>query len=222
MGQRRAVSERVRVLVVDDHDLFRRGLRRLLQQEGVQVVGEAASGEEALQLAERREPDVVVMDLHMPGMGGLEATRRLARGATPTPVVVLTISSADPDVIEAVEAGAEGYLLKDAATEEIVRGIHAAAEGKLPLSPEIAKKVVERARTTTRENPPSPVRHADLSKRELQVLSLLSEGKGNAEIGQELFISPATVKDHVSAILAKLGVSNRVQAAIHAVRTGLI
>jgi DNA-binding NarL/FixJ family response regulator len=208
------------ILLVDDHDLFRSGLRSLLDATGLTVVGEAPSGEAALGLVERRAPDVVVMDLHMPGIGGIEAIRRLAAQAPGTPVIALTVSAADEDVFDALDAGAVGYLLKDAPTEEILRAVRAAAAGESVLSPSVARAVVERvrARASARDRPPP----TDLSERELDVLRLIAEGRENAEIARVLHLSPTTVKHHVSSILDKLRVANRVQAAIHAVRHGLV
>jgi NarL family two-component system response regulator LiaR len=210
----------VRVLLVDDHHFFRAGLRRLLEGQGLQVVGEAPTGEAGLELVELRRPDVVVLDLHMPGMSGLDVTMRLAATAPSVQILVLTVSSAERDVVDAIEAGAVGYLLKDAGADEIIRGIRAAADGQSVLSPPAAVQIVHRARRGERHEALETIR-SELSEREREVLRLLTEGKENYEIASELFITRATVKDHVSAILFKLGVSNRVQAAIKAVRSGL-
>jgi DNA-binding NarL/FixJ family response regulator len=209
-----------RVLVVDDHHLFRTGLRRLLGEYGLRVVGDAPDGKAALALAVRRSPEVIVLDLHMPGMSGIEVARRLADKAPSVRVLILTVSAADGDVVDAIEAGAVGYLLKDALPAEIVRAIRAAAEGHSVLSPSVAAQIVRRARRGECQTTAEALKDG-LSERELEVLRLLAEGKGNNQIAAELFISPATVKDHVSAILSKLEVSNRVQAAIAAVKSGL-
>ena len=209
------------MLVVDDHHLFRTGLRQLLTEHGLDVVGEAPDGDAALELIEARTPDVVVLDLHMPRMPGAAVTRELVARGTPVHVLVLTVSSAEDDVVDAIEAGALGYVLKDAEPREIVRAVRAAARGESVLAPAVAASVVRRARLGQRREAVEGVR-ALLTEREVQVLTLIAEGKDNAGIAEELVISRATVKDHVSAILVKLGVTNRVQAAIAAARAGLI
>jgi DNA-binding NarL/FixJ family response regulator len=214
-------AERPSVFIVDDHSFFRSGLRSLLAEHGFEVVGEAPSGEAALPLVERRRPDVVVMDLNMPGMSGVEATRRLSERSPAPTVLVLTVSTAQADVIDALEAGAAGYLLKDSPSDELARGIWAALEGDTPLSPRVARILVERARL--RAGGTAQARQAaSLSDREHEVLRLIAEGLDNGEIARTLFVSPTTVKHHVSSIFTKLGVGNRVQAAIEAVRIGLI
>jgi DNA-binding NarL/FixJ family response regulator len=210
------------ILIVDDHSFFRAGLRSVLTEHGFSVVGDAPSGESALPLIERREPDVVVMDLSMPGMSGVEATREIVRRFHPIVVLVMTVASGESDVIDALEAGAAGYLLKDSQPAEIVRAVEAAMDGDTPLSPRVARLVVERARMAPGGGG-VPARAADkLTEREREVLRLLAEGLDNAEIGKALFLSPTTVKRHVSAIVSKLGASNRVQAAIWAVRAGIV
>jgi DNA-binding NarL/FixJ family response regulator len=218
-------GENIQVVVVDDHNFFRQGLRDLLGEHDLDVVGEAASGEAALKLVEATAPDVVVMDLNMPGMGGVEATRRLTAAAPHTRVLVLTIAADGGHVIDALMAGACGYLLKDASVEEIVSGIRAAAAGESLISPPIASKLLTRLRTGRQEAAEEALPaqgRADLSDREIEVLRLLAAGKDNAEIAQELFISPKTVKNHISSILAKLQIENRIQAAVYAVRSGLV
>lgn len=217
----RADGDSVSVLVVDDHALFRRGLRSLLTEAGLEVAGDAASGEEALALAVRRKPDVVLMDLNMPGMSGVEATRALAEGRGPSRVVMLTISGEEGDVLDAIDAGAIGYLVKDASAERIVEGVRAAARGDSVLSPRVARLLMDRARGQARANARLPAAE-QVSERETQVLRLLAEGCDNAEIGERLFLSTATVKRDVSALLAKFGAENRVQAAMAAARAGLI
>jgi two-component system, NarL family, response regulator LiaR len=217
-----ASSTPTAVLLVDDHHLFRSGLREMLAEfDALTVVGEADSGDAALSLIKRRQPDVVIMDLSMPGISGAEATRRVRELSPRTEVVVLTVSGAEDDVIHALGAGATGYLLKDAGAEEIVRAVTAAAKGGSVLSPAIARTVVERARRMA-AGAAAPKAVTGLSEREREVLCLLAEGKDNAEIAAELFLSVATVKRDVSTLLAKLGASNRVQAAIKAVRSGLL
>ena len=220
-----AVAERtrtdgVRVLLVDDHDLFRTGLRTLLEEQGVTIAGEAASGDEAVDLVKKEVPDVVLMDLNMPGKGGVDATREIAAFAPLTRVVVLSISDQDTDVMDAVLAGACGYLLKDSSIQELMRGIKAAAEGESLISPSIAAKVLQRLRAAS-PDVQAEMLVAELSDRELEVLKLIANGKDNSEIARDLFISSKTVKNHISNILLKLSIENRIQAAVYAVRSGL-
>jgi len=214
--------DELRVLVVDDHDLFRTGLRNLLEEQGVNVVGEAENGETAIRLASDLAPDVVVMDLNMPGFGGVETTRRLSSLAPLSRVVVLTISADDDDVMNAVMAGACGYLLKDSSIQELIAGISAASEGESLISPQIAAKVLQRLRAQSKDADAAETIRAELSDRELQVLKLIANGKDNAQIARELFISPKTVKNHISNILMKLQIENRIQAAVYAVRSGIV
>ena len=205
-----------RVLLVDDHDLFRTGLRNLLEQEGgVQVAGEAPNGAEAVRLVRELAPDVVVMDLNMPSMSGVEATRHITALSPLTRVIVLTISEEDSDVLDAIVAGACGYLLK------VIAGIHAAAANQSLISPTIASKVLQRVRATTEDAEMADTIRAELSDRELEVLKLIANGKDNAQIAAELVISPKTVKNHISNILMKLQIQNRIQAAVYAVRSGI-
>jgi DNA-binding NarL/FixJ family response regulator len=212
----------LRVLLVDDHDLFRTGLRNLLEEHrGIQVIGEGATGTEAVKLVRELAPDVVVMDLNMPSMSGVEATRHITALSPLTRVIVLTISDQDADVIDAIVAGACGYLLKDASIEDVVDGIQAAAVGASLISPTIAAKVLRRVRSTTADSEMAESIRAELSDRELEVLKLIANGKDNAQIAAELVISPKTVKNHISNILMKLQIQNRIQAAVYAVRSGL-
>jgi DNA-binding NarL/FixJ family response regulator len=211
-----------RVLLVDDHDLFRTGLVNLLSEQGVHVVGEAANGENALRLVRDLAPDVVVMDLNMPGISGVDATREITTIAPRTRVLVLTISIEGTDVVDAVMAGACGYLLKDSSIQQLVLGIRAAAAGESLISPQIAAKVLQLLRAQSASGGKAETIQADLSDRELEVLKLIAIGKDNAEIAQELFISPKTVKNHISNILMKLQIENRIQAAVYAVRSGLV
>jgi two-component system, NarL family, response regulator LiaR len=214
-------NEPIRVIVVDDHDLLRKGVRDLLTEHGLRVVGEAADGADAVRLVAHAAPDVVVMDLNMPRMSGIEATRRLSMVAPASRVLVLTVSADDETVAEAIEAGASGYLLKDASGDEIASGVRAAAAGEALISPRIAARVLERMRPPGGGVGPG-AGGAELTDREVEVLRLLSAGRDNAAIAQELFISPRTVKNHISSILAKLHVDNRIQAAVYAVRKGLV
>jgi DNA-binding NarL/FixJ family response regulator len=201
------------VLLVDDHAFYRAGLRGMLAAEGLDVL-EARSGPAAVDLVAAAAPDVVLMDLHMPGMSGVEAT---ALVAATVPVVVLTASADDADVVDAVRAGARGYLLKDAGIEEIVGSVRAAADGGAWVSPGVAGVLLDRVRASAADEP-APVA---LSAREREVLRLLAAGMDNAAIARELYLSAGTVRKNVSSILAKLGVENRVEAAVYAVRHGL-
>ena len=211
-----------RVLIVDDHAFFRAGVRSVLLEHGFEVVGEAGDAESGVALATRRAPDAILMDLNMPGDSGVEATRQLAAESVTAPVIVLTVSASEEDLLAALEAGAAGYLLKSAPPAEIVGSIRAALAGEAPLSPKVARHLVERTRARPgRAEQRSSVEEA-LSEREIDVLRLLADGLDNTQIAQQLHLSPATVKRHVSAILTKLGVSNRVQAAIHGVQLGLV
>jgi two-component system nitrate/nitrite response regulator NarL len=211
-----------RVLIVDDHDLFRSGLRTLLEEQGVEVVGEADTGTEALRQIRETAPEVVIMDLNMPGISGVEATRQIAMVAPLTRVLVLTISDLDGDVMNAILAGACGYLLKDASIDELMAGIRAAAAGESIVSPVIASKVLQRLRATSASPREAEAIRSELSDREIQVLKLIANGKDNAQIAADLHISPKTVKNHISNILMKLQIENRIQAAVYAVRSGLV
>jgi Response regulator containing a CheY-like receiver domain and an HTH DNA-binding domain len=212
----------VRVLLVDDHDLFRTGLRNLLEEQGVEIVGEAADGAHALRLVRELAPDVVVMDLNMPGLSGVEATRQVTTAAPLTRVVVLTISDQDADVLDAILAGACGYLMKDASIDELMAGIRAASIGESLISSHIAGKVLQRVRATSSQPEIEEAIRTELSDREIQVLKLIANGKDNSMIAGELHISPKTVKNHISNILMKLQIENRIQAAVYAVRSGIV
>jgi DNA-binding NarL/FixJ family response regulator len=214
-------TDGLRVLLVDDHDLFRTGLRNLLEEQGVQIVGEAANGQDAIRCVREFAPDVVVMDLNMPGMSGVDATREIASFAPLTRVVVLTISDQDDDVMDAIVAGACGYLVKDSSIQELIRGITSAAIGESLISPPIAAKVLQRMRAVTLDQGAERIR-GELSDRELEVLRLIANGKDNSQIAEALHISPKTVKNHISNILMKLQIENRIQAAVYAVRSGIV
>ena len=211
-----------RVLLVDDHDLFRAGLRNLLEEQGVQIVGECTNGTDALRAVRELAPDVVVMDLNMPGISGVEATRQISMIAPLTRVLVLTISDQDADVMDAILAGACGYLLKDASITDLLHGIRSAAIGESLVSPAIASKVLQRVRASSASGREAEVIQSELSVREIEVLKLIANGKDNAMIAGELHISPKTVKNHISNILMKLQIENRIQAAVFAVRSGIV
>jgi DNA-binding NarL/FixJ family response regulator len=212
----------LRVLLVDDHDLFRTGLRNLLEDQGVEIIGEAGDGALAVTQARELAPDVVVMDLNMPGMTGVEATRQITSIAPLTRVLVLTISDHDTDVLDAILAGACGYLMKDASIDELMAGIRAAAIGESLISSHIAGKVLQRVRATSSQPEMAETIRTELSDREIEVLKLIANGKDNAMIAGELHISPKTVKNHISNILMKLQIENRIQAAVYAVRSGIV
>jgi DNA-binding NarL/FixJ family response regulator len=210
-----APSGILRVVIADDHPFYRQGLARLLSQSGVEVVGEAANGPDAIELVERTAPDVAVVDLNMPGMSGVEVTRRLNERMPASRVLVVSVSAQEEDVTEAILAGASGYVLKDGPVEEVVAGIRAAAAGESLLSPRIAGTLLDRIRDreVQPELPPIP-----LSQRELQVLKLIAQGRGESEIGEALHIGAGTVTKHISSLLMKLQVENRVQAAMRSVQ----
>src|ERR671917_1715892 len=207
-----AAPEQLRVVLVDDHPVYRQGLAKLLLECGVDVVAQAGNGEDALGLVEEAAPDVVVMDLNMPGMSGVEVTRRLIERMPASRVLVVSVSAQEDDVTEAMLAGASGYVLKDGPVEEVVAGIRAAAAGESLLSPRIAGTLLDRIKDRERaqhELPPIP-----LSQRELQVLGLVAQGRGESEIGETLHIGAGAVSKHISSLLMKLQVENRVEAAM--------
>ncbi len=214
------MSAPITVVVIDDHVLFRTGLRELLEQEEIRVVGEASTAEAGLEVIERLAPDVAIVDLNLPRMSGQNAIRQIATIAPRTQVLVLTISANEADVTDAVLAGACGYLLKDASAGDIASGVRAAAVGESMVSPRMAKTLLDQLRQ--HESGEARPHVENLSTREKEVLRLVVEGKDNATIAQELFISPYTVKNHISNILLKLHVENRLQAAVRAVRDALI
>jgi len=210
----------ITVVVIDDHVLFRSGLRELLEQEEIRVVGEAGTAEAGLEVVERHLPDVAIVDLNLPRMSGQDAIRQVATIAPRTQVLVLSISTSGADVIDAVLAGACGYLVKDASIGDIVTGVRAAAAGESMVSPSMTRGLLDQLREQAKSQPHSAVEA--LSVRETEVLRLVVDGKDNATIAQELFISPYTVKNHISNILLKLHVENRLQAAVRAVRESLV
>ena len=209
--------DKIGVLIVDDHAVVRRGLRTLLElQEEIEVVGEAANGLEAVEQASQLLPDVVLMDLMMPEMDGIEATRRIRSLSPATKVVILTTFAEDDNVFPSIKAGAQGYLLKNVSPPDLVKAIQAAHRGEAQLDPEIAKKLMDEISTR-----PSKPASDDLTGRELDVLRLIARGRNNRDIAGDLILSEKTVKTHVSNILSKLHLSDRTQAAIYALREGL-
>jgi DNA-binding NarL/FixJ family response regulator len=216
-----ATPEPLRVVIVDDHPVYREGLAKLLTECGVEVAAQAGNGADAIRIVEEMAPDVIVMDLNMPGMSGVEVTRRLIQRMPASRVLVVSVSAQEDDVTEAILAGASGYVLKDGPVEEVVAGIQAAARGESLISPRIATMLLRRIRSEEPAESDSPA-ESPLSERELQVLQLVAEGKGNHEIAEELFIGQSTVRNHISSILMKLQVDNRVQAAVRAVRDRIV
>lgn len=204
----------IRVLIADDHPVVRVGIGGMLAGEpDIEVAGEAQNGEEAAQLADRLRPDVVLMDLRMPETDGVAATSRITERCPDTRVLILTTYETDADIMRAIEAGATGYLLKDAPRGELLRAIRTAASGESSLSPAVASRLIRRARSPADET---------LSARELEVLGLVARGKGNKEIAKELWISETTVKSHLMRAFEKLGVNDRTAAATEALKLGII
>ena len=212
------------VLIADDQPMVRAGLRSLLEgEDDVVVVGEAADGEHALRAVRQHRPDVVLMDIRMPVLDGLEATRRLVAADSTARVLVLTTFDLDEYVFEALRAGASGFLLKDATAEELVAAVRTLAAGDAILAPAVTRRVIEAfGASVPRTDPRADERLGALSVREVEVLRLLARGYSNAEIARELFVSDATVKTHVSNVLSKLCLRDRVQAVIFAYESGLL
>jgi two-component system, NarL family, response regulator LiaR len=207
----------LRVLIVDDHAVFRGALRELLEKDGCRVVAEADGAEEGVSRARELAPDLVIMDVRLRGgVSGIEAARRLQAEAPESRILMLSASDRFGDAEEAILAGACGYLLKDSSEDAIAAGVRAAAEGDSPLSPRIAAELLRRYREDR-----APAERSPLTDREGAVLRLMMDGRSNPEIAAELAISKQTVKNHVSSVLGKLGVENRTQAAAEAVRRGL-
>ncbi|CAA9428837.1 MAG: Two-component transcriptional response regulator, LuxR family [uncultured Rubrobacteraceae bacterium] len=228
-----------RVLIVDDHDLVRDGYQRMLaREEGLEVVGEAANGWEAVELCRKLRPDLILMDVRMPEMDGLEATRRIKAEFPTTGVLVVTTYDNPDYLLEAIEAGAAGYILKDAPKQQLVNAVRRTLNGESPLNQELAVQLISRfacgayqQRGEPATPPPDMPRPPErlpqgsskgLTPREIEILAHLAQGKSNPQIAQELVISWATVKTHVQRIIAKLGVSDRTQAAVRAIGLGLV
>ena len=213
----------VRVVIADDQPMVRAGLRSLLDgEDGVVVVGDARDGEEAVACVRRLEPEVVLMDIRMPVMDGLAATRRLVADGARTRVLVLTTFDMDEYVFDALRAGASGFLLKDATAEELLAAVRTIAAGEAVLSPTVTRRVIEAFGSVPVADAGLAGRLSALSPREVEVLRLLARGRSNAEIARDLFVSDATAKTHVSNVLAKLDLRDRVQAVIFAYESGLL
>ena len=213
--------ENVRVLIADDHRLFREGVRSLLASlANVEVVGEAASGEEAVALSATIQPDIVLMDIQMPGLNGIEATRRILTASPSVGIIVLTMYDDDDSVFAAMRAGARGYLLKGADQSELVRAIQAVANGEALFSPAIAKRLIAFF-AGLRNETAAQIAFPDLTDREREVLDLIAQGLNNTEIAQRLFLSGKTVRNHVSNIFSKLQVADRAQAIVRAREAGM-
>jgi two-component system, NarL family, response regulator LiaR len=211
-------QEQIRVMIVDDHAVVREGLRTYLELEDRFVlVGEASNGREAADKVRALKPDVVLMDLLMPVMDGIEATRAIKQNAPDVKVIVLTSFTDDEHIMPAIEAGATGYLLKDVSAEDLVKAIQGAHQGQAQLHPEVARKLMEQVRQPRKSERPGE----DLTPREMEVLRLIASGMSNKEIARELVMTERTVKGHVSNILGKLNLQDRTQAALYAVRHGL-
>jgi DNA-binding NarL/FixJ family response regulator len=208
------VNAPIRLLIADDHPIVRAGFEGMLAERiDLEVVGEAENGEEAVRLAERLLPDVVLMDLRMPVMDGVQATSKIKKGIPQANVLVLTTYDSDADILRAIEAGATGYLLKDTPREELFRAIRAAARGEPVLAPSVTARLMQRAQTPTR---------TALSGREIEVLELVARGGSNKELARELHLSEATVKSHLIHIFEKLGVTDRTAAVTVAIEKGIL
>jgi DNA-binding NarL/FixJ family response regulator len=212
----------IRLLLVDDHGLFRKGLVSLLQRESeFQVIGEAENGAEAIRKAKQLKPDLVLMDIHMPGTDGIEATRRIREMLPSTRVVILTVSEDDKDLFEGIKCGAHGYLLKKLEPEELYAMLRGVFQGEAPISRTTASKILSEFAVQARRKAAAQIEE-ELSAREKDVLQCLASGLTNKEIGNKLGIAENTVKNHLKNILAKLHLENRVQAATFAIQKGFV
>lgn len=212
------MSEIIRVMIVDDHPVVRRGIKSLLEEEeNIQVVGEAVNGRDAIEQVAALQPDVILMDLVMPEMGGVEAIEKLTAAYPSIRILVMTSFAADDKVFPSIKAGALGYLLKDSDPEDLIRMIWQVYRGELSIHPSIARKVIHELNRPPQE----PLTPSPLTEREMEILQLLAQGVENKQIALRLFVREATVRTHVSNILGKLQLANRVQATLYALKTGI-
>ena len=217
------MSEPLRVLLVDDHVLFRKGVEAVLATRAeFEVVGEASTGHEAVEMARQTTPDVILMDIAMPECSGLEATREIKREMPGIKILILTVSEDDRDLFEAIKCGAQGYLVKNLKAHLLFDTLDALARGEMPLSAVMATKILHEFQQPAGASGPSPEAVEPLTPREIEVLELIVEGQSNKEIAEALVISESTVKNHLRNILEKLHLRNRIQAAVYAVRQGLV
>ena len=214
------MSESIHVLLVDDHKIVRQGVRAFFDaQEGIEVIGEAGSGAEAVRMVEERVPDVVLMDLIMPGMDGVEATRQAKRISPRTQIVVLTSYHEDEHIFPALQAGALSYLLKDVEMDELADAVFKASKGEATLHPQVASRVIQELHGRKKDENPLVI---DLTKREIEILKEIAQGLSNSDIAEKFVISKYTVKGHVSNILSKLHLADRTQAAVYAWQQGVV
>jgi NarL family two-component system response regulator LiaR len=214
------LNDPITVLLVDDHEVVRQGVRAFLEAHAeFTVVGEAGTGVDAVKLAEELIPDVVLMDLIMPGMDGVEATRRVKKASPRTQIVVLTSYHEDEHIFPALQAGALSYILKDVKMEELAEAVRKAASGEPSLHPHVAARVIQELHGTRQDEAPP---HTDLTNREMEILKLIANGLSNSKVAGQLVISEHTVKGHVSNILSKLHLADRTQAAVYAWRKGIV
>ncbi len=212
------MSDQIKVLVVDDHPVVRKGIRSLLAEEiDIQVIGEAVNGIEAIALAQKENPDVILMDLVMPEMNGIDAIQEIVKRMPEARILVMTSFAADDKVFPSIKAGALGYLLKDSDPEDLVRMIRQVYRGELSIHPTIARKVIQELNRPSQD----PLTPSPLTEREVEILQMLAKGVENKEIARLLFLREATVRTHVSNILGKLQLANRVQATLYALRKGI-
>jgi DNA-binding NarL/FixJ family response regulator len=211
----------IKVLIADDHKMFRQGLRMLFEMEpDIKIVGEARDGLEAEQMTDSLDPDVILMDINMPGMDGVEATRRILKSHPDANVIILTMFREDEHVFQAIKAGAHGYVLKDADSNEVTRAIRAVAAGESVLDTAMTGKVFQQFKVMSEMTEKSNAE--GLTERELEILALIAHGESNREIGDKLFLSEKTIKNYITSIFQKLQTNDRTQAAVYALQRGLI
>jgi DNA-binding NarL/FixJ family response regulator len=211
----------IKVMIADDHKMFRQGLRMLFEMEpDIKIVGEARDGIEAEQLAESLRPDVILMDINMPGLDGMEATRRILKTRPDAAIIILTMFREDEHVFQAIRAGAHGYVLKDADSNEVMKAVRAVAAGESVLDTAMTAKVFNQFKVMSELT--EKTNAEGLTERELEILSLIAQGSSNREIGDRLFLSEKTIKNYITSIFQKLQTNDRTQAAVYAIQHGLI